>query len=273
MNLPKLTDCSLESTDRVATLTFARDDVRNALTGTALIDDILQTVDWANRSPQISVLILTGAGSAFSSGGNVKDMAEKKGMYRGSPRQIQENYRRGIQRLPLALEKAEIPLIAAVNGPAIGAGFDLTCMCDLRIASSKARIGESFINLGLIPGDGGSWFLQRLVGYQRAAELTLTGRLVDADEALKLGIFLEVVEPPMLLCRAHELAAEIASKPPEALRATKRLLKLAQRSGLPDFLDVCAAVQSEAHQTEEHRNAALNFLNKATQRKEQGESS
>ena len=262
MKLPELTDCSLDLTNRIATLTFQRDDVRNALTGTGLVEDILTTVNWANCCQEVSVLILTGDGSAFSSGGNVNDMAEKQGMFAGSALEIQDQYRRGIQQLPLVLSKAEIPLIAAVNGPAIGAGFDLACMCDLRIASSRARVGETFITLGVIPGDGGAWFLQRLVGYQRAAEMTLTGRLVDAREALELGLFLDVVEPEQLLPRAHALATEIAAQPPQALRLTKRIMKLAQRTELPDFLDLCASFQGMAHHTEEHATAVDDFLNK-----------
>jgi enoyl-CoA hydratase/carnithine racemase len=267
MKLPELIDCNLDLNDKVATLTFLRDDVRNALTGTGIVDDIVKTVSWANQNKNVSVLILTGGGSAFSSGGNVKDMADKKGIFSGTMLEIQEQYRRGIQQLPLALNKAEIPLIAAVNGPAIGAGFDLACMCDLRIGSSRALVGETFINLGLIPGDGGAWFLQRLVGYQRAAELTLTGRLVDAKEAHELGLFLDVVAPEELLPCAQSLAAQIAGKPPQALRSTKRLLKLAQQTELPDFLDVCASVQAIAHHTDEHHEAVNNFLDNAKKRK------
>ena len=268
VNLPKLTDSTLELTKRVATLTFQRDDVRNALTGTALVDDIIKTVNWVNQNHEVSVLILTGGGSAFCSGGNVKEMAEKQGDFSGSVLEIQEQYRRGIQRLPLMLNKAEIPLIAAVNGPAVGAGLDLACMCDLRIGSSRALVGETFLNLGLVPGDGGAWFLQRLIGYQRAAEMTLSGRLVDAREALEMGIFLEVVEPDELLHRAQSLAAVMAAQPPQALRLTKRLLKLAQRMELPDFLDLCASFQGMAHHTEEHSVAVNNFLEKARQRKQ-----
>lgn len=267
MNLPELIDCKLELKSKVATLTFQRDDVRNALTGTGIVDDIVKTVRWANQNKNVSVLVLTGGGSAFSSGGNVKDMADRKGLFSGTMCEIQEQYRNGIQQLPLALSKAEVPVIAAVNGPAIGAGFDLVCMCDLRIGSSQALVGETFINLGLIPGDGGAWFLQRLVGYQRAAELTLTGRLVNAKEALELGLFMEIVAPEELLSCAQSLAAKIASKPPQALRSTKRLLTLAQRTELPDFLDVCASIQAIAHHTDEHHEAVNNFLNNAKQRK------
>jgi enoyl-CoA hydratase/carnithine racemase len=205
---------------------------------------------------------MTGAGSAFSSGGNVKEMQDKAGTFAGSPAAIQERYRRGIQQIPLAISRADLPIIAAVNGPAIGAGFDLACMCDLRIGSEKALLGETFINLGIIPGDGGAWFLQRLIGYQRAAELAFTGRLVKADEALQLGIFLEVVPPEKLLEAAHALAADIAAKPPIALRLTKRLMKLAQRADLPDFLEMSSAFQAVSHHTSDHDEAVNAFLEK-----------
>lgn len=264
IKMPELQDSSLEVDGRVATLTFQRNDVRNALTGTALIDDILQTVHWANNEAALSVLIITGDGSAFCAGGNVKEMQEQSGTFSGSAIAIQDGYRRGIQQIPLAIHKAEIPIIAAVNGPAVGAGFDLACMCDMRIASTRAQVGETFINLGITPGDGGAWFMQRLIGYQRAAELTFTGRVIKAEEALQLGLFLEVVEPERLLPRARELAAQIAAKPPLTLRLTKRMMKLAQRSDLPDFLDLCACFQAMAHHTSDHLEAVNAFIEKRT---------
>ncbi|MFA7384482.1 MAG: enoyl-CoA hydratase-related protein [Desulfurivibrionaceae bacterium] len=262
MEKPVLKDSGLEIRDRVAVMTFNRDDLRNALTGTALIEDILKTLAWVNSAEDVSVLILTGVGSAFSSGGNVREMSERGGIFGGSVQQIQDQYRRGIQKIPLAMEAVEVPVIAAINGPAIGAGFDLACMCDLRLASGTAVMGETFVNLGIIPGDGGAWFLQRLIGYQRAAELTLTGRIISAQEALGLGILLEVVAPDQLLGRASELAAQIAAKPPRAVRLTKRLLKYAQRGSLPDFLDLCACFQGMAHHTDDHAEAVNAFLEK-----------
>ncbi len=260
--MPQLTDARLTLEDRVAELTFDRDDVRNALTGTTLVEDIVATIDWANRNPDVSVLILTGAGSAFSAGGNIKQMRDREGLFAGSALQIQDQYRRGIQQLPLAMRRAEVPLIAAVNGPAIGAGMDLACMCDLRLGSSRALFGETFLNLGIIPGDGGAWFLPRLVGAQRAAELIFTGRLVKADEARELGLLLEVTGEDELLPRARELAARIAAQPPQALRLGKRLLQLGQRMELPEFLDLCAAFQAMAHQTDDHIEAINAFLEK-----------
>lgn len=259
---PTLTDARLALEGRVATLTLDRHDVRNALTGTGLVDDIVATADWVNACDAVSVLVITGAGSAFSAGGNVKDMASRGGDFAGDVAEVADRYRRGIQRIPLALDAVEVPIIAAVNGPAIGAGFDLANMADLRIASAKARFGETFLNLGIIPGDGGAWFLQRLIGYQRAFELTLSGRVIDAEEARELGIVLEVCEPEALMARAEELAARIAAQPPKATRLTKRLMKMAQRTELKDFLDLCAVFQGMCHNEPEHLDAVHAMLEK-----------
>ena len=257
------TDSTLTIEGRVALLTLDRDDIRNALTGSALIDDIVTVADWVNASPDISVLLVTGAGRAFSSGGNVKEMRDRSsGSFAGTVAEVEARYRRGIQQIPLALDRLEVPLIAAVNGPAIGAGCDLACMCDIRIGSTRALFGETFVNLGIIPGDGGAWFLQRLIGTQRAAEMTFTGRLVEAEEAKDLGLLLEVVEPDALLPRCLDLAREIAAKPPQALRYAKRLIKMAQRMELRDFLDLCATFQGVSHNSEDHSEAIAAFLEK-----------
>ncbi|MGW8195014.1 MAG: enoyl-CoA hydratase-related protein, partial [Desulforhopalus sp.] len=246
-----------------AILKFNRDDVRNALTGTRLVEDMVVLAQWLNGDNSVSCLILTGNGKAFCSGGNIKEMRDGTGTFGGTPAQIAEKYRRGIQQMSRTLHSLEIPVIAAVNGPAIGAGFDLACMCDLRIGCEHSLFGETFINLGIIPADGGAWFLQRLVGYQRAAELTFSGRLVKAEEALELGLLLELVEAAQLLDRAKSLAHSFAAKPPQALRMTKRLLKSAQRLELEDFLDLCSSYQASCHHSRDYRRAIEGFLNQS----------
>ncbi len=261
-SIPTLTDAQLEITNNIATLTLNRHDVRNALTGTHLIEDIVSTAQWINQNQDIAVLIITGAGSAFSAGGNVKDMANQTGDFGGDVKTLMDKYRQGIQNIPLAMQSLEVPVIAAVNGPAIGAGFDLANMCDIRLASTKAKFGETFSSLGLIPGDGGAWFLQRIIGYQQAAELTFTGRVIDAEEAKSLGIVLNVVEPDNLLTETNALAEQIAANPTASMRMTKRLMKMAQRTELPDFLSMCAAFQGMCHHDKAHLKAVEAMLTK-----------
>jgi enoyl-CoA hydratase/carnithine racemase len=251
-----------EVADRIATLTFNQPATRNAISDEGMIDEIVSVLSAIPARPDISVLIITGAGEAFSSGGNVKKMQAKEGIFAGSAMDIQQSYRLGIQRIPLALYELEVPVIAAVNGAAVGAGFDVAMMCDLRLASSNARFGETFLNLGIIPGDGGAWFLPRALGHQRAAELTFTGRLVDADEALRLGIVLEVLPPSDLMGHARELARQIAAKPPQALRLAKRLLRAGQAMDLKNFLDYSAALQAACHGTADHAEALSAFFEK-----------
>ena len=191
-------------------------------------------------------------------------MRDRKGTFGGDVHQVQQNYREGIQRIPLAIQSIEVPIIAAINGPAIGAGFDITCMSDIRIASTNALMGETFVNLGIIPGDGGAWFLQRLIGYQKAAELTFSGRLFKADEAKEMGIVMQVVEPELLMVNVNEMAKTFASKPPQALRYTKRLMKKAQQQDLADFLETCSVYQGICHNTEDHLEAVNAFIEKRT---------
>ncbi|MBW0147425.1 enoyl-CoA hydratase-related protein [Marinobacter arenosus] len=258
--LPQLTDALLTLDERVAVLTLNRHDLRNALTGSNLIDDIVTTAEWINQCEDASVLVITGAGSSFSAGGNIRDMAERGGDFAGDVAECAERYRRGIQRIPLALQAVEVPIIAAVNGPAIGAGFDLANMADIRIASDKAKFGETFLNLGIIPGDGGAWLMQRLIGYQRAFELTMTGRIVEAAEARELGIVMDVVPAEALMPEALKLAGRMAGQPPKATRLTKRLMKMAQRMELKDFLDLCACFQGMCHNEPEHLEAVNRMI-------------
>ncbi|MEZ5709807.1 MAG: enoyl-CoA hydratase-related protein [Blastomonas sp.] len=259
--VPDLADAELEIENGVAIMRFNRDDVRNELTGTRLAAEIVFVCEWINASREIGTLILTGAGSAFCAGGNIHDMHQRKGMFGGNPMEIQQGYRQGIQRMARAMAEIEVPTIAAINGAAIGAGLDLACMCDIRIGSQRAKLGETFVNLGIIPGDGGAWFLPRVVGMQRAAEMTFSGRIVGADEACQMGLLLEVVEPDGLMARCQDMAAGFASKPRDALRIAKRLLSSGQRMQLPDFLDYCAGMQSICHSSDEHDAALETMIN------------
>ena len=255
MEIPKFEDIEVTLENAVVTATLNRNDMRNALTGTAIIEDLLTLCDWINRNHAVGAMVITGAGKAFSAGGNIKDMRDRQGLFGESPIDQQNSYRRGIQSMSMALYRLEVPLIAAVNGPAIGAGLDLICMCDIRLGCQYAKVGETFLNLGLIPGDGGAWFLPRVVGLQRAAEMTFSGRVVGPEEAQAIGLFLELVEPEQLLKRATDMAESYARQPREALRMSKRLLQLGQRMPLNDFLDFCASQQALCHTSDQYHSA------------------
>ena len=162
----------------------------------------------------------------------------------------------------MSLYELEVPTIAAVNGAAVGAGLDLACMCDIRIASDKARFAESFVKVGIIPGDGGAWLLPRVVGASKAAELCFTGDMIDAAEAERIGLVSKVVPHDGLMEAAQELANRIAQNPGNALRLTKRLLREGATSTLPQLLQLSAAFQAIIHETEDHREAVLSFLEK-----------
>ena len=263
MTHPALVDSTLEIAGRVATLTMNRNDVRNELTGTKLAHEIVAVVDWINATEAVSALVLTGTGAGFSAGGNVKHMADRVGgSFGGDVYTVQNKYRHGIQQMALAMHRLEVPAIAAINGAAMGAGCDLACMCDIRLAASTAKIGETFVNLGIIPGDGGGWLLQRLVGTQRAAEMTFSGRVLDAAEAHAIGLVLEVLPPEELLPRAQAMAATFAAKPPRTVRLTKRLLRAAQKMEMPEYLDLCALMQGMCHDSADHAEAVAAFLEK-----------
>lgn len=246
----------------VVTLTMNQDETRNAISSDVMIDAFEAAAKKINRDDSVSVVVLTGAGKAFSSGGNVKDMHEKEGMFGGSPVELREGYRRGIQRIPLAMNNLEVPLIAAVNGPAIGAGCDLAMMCDIRIASTKAKFAESFAKIGIIPGDGGAWFLPRAIGMSRACEMAFTGEAVDADTALSWGMVSQVAEPEELMTAAYKMAERIAVNPPRALRMTKKLLKEGQKVSLETLLELSASMQALAHHTSDHGEAVAAMLEK-----------
>ncbi len=251
-----------EQRGAVALLTLNRPEVRNALSGEAMYAAFEQMFARLDADLRIRAAVLTGAGTAFCSGGNLAEMRDRGGMFAGSPEQIAQAYRAGIQRIPRAFQRLSVPIIAAVNGPAIGAGNDLACLCDIRIASTRARFAESFVKLGIIPGDGGAWLLPRTVGASNAALLALTGDPIDAAEALRIGLVSRVVEPEALLDEALALAGRIAANPPQALRWTKQLLRDARTGTLDDALDAAGRLQGLAHQTPEHAEALAAFFAK-----------
>lgn len=251
-----------EQTEGVAVVTMNRPEERNALTEEHQMLEFVELCVCVRRDRSVRVLVLTGAGSAFSAGGNLKNMRDKKGFSAGSPSDIRDAYRNGIQQIPLALYELDVPTIAAVNGPAVGAGMDLTCMCDIRIASERATFASSFVKLGIVPGDGGAWLLARTIGQPKAMELMLTGDTFDAARALELGLVSRVVPHEELMPQTLDLAARIAANPVRTVRLTKRLLRESDHMSLGTSLEMAAAYQALAHYTPDHDEAVLAFLEK-----------
>ncbi len=244
----------------VAIVTLDRPEVRNALTGQDMLEELLDAIHDAETDPDVAVLVLEAEGPAFSAGGDIKEMAAQRGLFEGNAATITEKYRESIQQLTRFMATTDLVTIAAVDGPAIGAGFDLVLGCDLRLGTSRARFAHTFIEMGIIPGDGGAWLLPRVVGWQRAAELALTARSVDAEEALRIGILLEVVADDQLDSRVLDLAGTIASKPRPAVVMAKRLLRQARSMDLDGFLELSAALQAAAHSTPEHVEAVNAYV-------------
>lgn len=253
-------DIRFDISDHVATLTMARDDRRNTLTDAGVIKEIVDAFGRVEREGA-RALVLTGDGSAFSAGGNLKE-AQKLSQNK-QPAELRLFYTEGIHRIVKALRALEVPVIAAVNGPAMGAGFDLALYCDIAIASERAKFCEAFINIGLIPGDGGIWIMQRRLGWQVAAELAFTGRVLDAREALSLGIVREVVAHDDLMPRAGEVARQIAARPPIAVKYMKTLMRQAPEQGLDEHLSHCAALQALCQKSEDHAAALHAFLERS----------
>jgi enoyl-CoA hydratase/carnithine racemase len=242
---------------RVAVITLNRPDAKNAFSPEmiTLWDTCLKE---AKKDDSVQVIIVTGKGDTFCSGGDIKDMAEGKLRSWGMKNFLWE----GVHRIVLTMEDLDKPVIAAINGAAMGAGMDMALMCDLRICSDRAKLAESYIMMGLVPGDGGAYFLPRLVGTSKALELLLTGDVLSASEALNLGIVNKVVPHDSLMEETMKLAEKIANKPPLALRMMKRAVYQAQTSTLRSHLDYISSQLSLLSETEDHREAALSFLEK-----------
>jgi len=252
-----------EQRGRIGLLTLNRPDSLNPISEPGDCADMIAALESLAARDDVSVIVLTGAGRGFSSGGNVKAIRDRAGATRlDTPAATRENYRRGIQKMVYALYNVDVPTIAAVNGVALGLGNDIACACDIRIAADNARFASTFVKLGIIPGDGGAWLLPRAVGWQKAAEMLFTGDMISADEALACGLVARVVPVAELMPVALSLAERIAANPPQALRMAKRLFRESQHGRLPDVMELSAAFQAIAHETGDHEEAMAAFFDK-----------
>ena len=254
---------SADRNGAVLTLKLDRPESRNALTSEQAVDELVAAFAAASADESVAVVILTAAGTVFSSGGDLNEMRAFASGEVGL-REIRQWYRQRIHRMVNAVYNADVPIIAAINGPAVGAGCDLACMCDMRVAAESATFAESFVRVGLISGDGGAWILPRVVGQAKAMEMTFTGDPIDAQEALRCGLVSRVVAAEDLLAAAHSLAARIAKNSGTTLRMAKRLMRQAEQMNLESTLELSAALQAVAHRSAEHREALAAFFEKRT---------
>ena len=246
-----------EIRDHIAIITLNRPQFKNAFSP-EMINLWNQFLKDARADDEVRVIVLTGKGDAFCSGGDIREMAEGKLRSWDMKNFVWE----GVHRIVLTLEDLDKPVIAAINGAAMGAGMDMALMCDLRVCSDKARLAESYITLGLVPGDGGAYFLPRLVGVSKALELLLTGDHIGPKEALQLGLVNRVVPHERLMEETLALAGKIASRSPLAIRMMKRAVYQAHTSTLRTHLDYISSQMALVSETSDHREAARAFLEK-----------
>ena len=253
----------LERRGRIAILHLNHPEALNAIGSIEDCNDLVAALESIGSGYETSVMILTGRGRAFCSGGNLRAIKERNGIGAlEQPDSTRSNYRRGVQRITRAFMDLEVPAIAAINGHAVGLGLDLACLCEVRIVSETARMSASFIKVGIVPGDGGAWSLSQIIGYAKAAELFLTGDSFGADEALAMGLVSKITPPETLINEALALAERMAANPIRALRLTKRLLRQAQHQSMADVLELSAAFQAIVHETSDHAEAVDAMLEK-----------
>ena len=255
-------DLLLEFDGLIARLTINRPDSRNPLGQPGDGARFRAAADAINANKNLRCVIMTGAGPAFSAGGDLKAMRDKSGYFGGTPDEIRDHYRRHIHGIVHAMWDIEVPVVGAINGPAIGLGGDVASLCDIRIAAASARFGATFLKVGLLPGDGGAWLLPRQIGWSRASQLFFTGELIDAPTAREWGLVSEVVPDAELMAYCENLAKKICVQPPQALRMTKKLMREGTMASFGSIMEMSAALQVTLHQTEDHMEALNAFFEK-----------
>jgi 2-(1,2-epoxy-1,2-dihydrophenyl)acetyl-CoA isomerase len=239
----------------IAAITLNRPDKRNAFTP-EMSESLYRAIEDADKDGKVRVLTITGTGQSFCSGADVRAMAQRAGQP-GDKSPEGRNIPMG-----LLLHKFPKPVIAAINGVAVGGGLDLALSCDIRIASDRARFAEVFIRRGLIPAMGGTYFLPRLVGIDRACLLIWTGDMVDAKEAERIGLVTMVVPHDELESTTRELAEKLAKGPPLAIQKAKRAIYEGLKLSLEETIEYVAPFMKELQETEDHKEGARAFVEK-----------
>jgi 2-(1,2-epoxy-1,2-dihydrophenyl)acetyl-CoA isomerase len=242
--------------DGVGRIVLDRPERMNAFTF-EMIDAWAAALRHCRTDDAVKVVTVTGAGTAFCSGGDIVEMVDRLDQ---TPEQRKNEIFQRVQRIPLALEDLDKPVIAIVNGVATGAGMDLALMCDIRYAASSARFAETYLKVGLVPGAGGAHFLPRIVGVSKALEMFLTAEFVDAEEALRLGIVNKVFHDAILAEEVEKIVAKMANGPSFAMRAIKRAIQQGMRNDLRTNLDLISSHYAVATAAQDHRDAVKGFV-------------
>src|SRR4249919_869034 len=237
----------------VLTITLNRPDVLNAFTS-QMHGELVGAFKEA-RDPEVRAVVVTGAGRGFCVGQDLNEFGE-------AARDIAGRLRADYHPTVLAVRELEKPVLAAVNGPAAGAGLSFACACDLRIAAESAAFVPAFINIGLVPDMGGTFFVRRLLGTARAFEWMTSGRRLSAAEALEWGLVSKVVADDALAVQAAEWAAQLAAFPTRGIALSKRLFDRAEHSTLEEQLELEAQLQAVATQTDDFKEGVSAFLEK-----------
>ena len=250
---------SYDINDRVALITLNRPETLNALTPGMRVS-LLTAINDANTNDQVRVIVITGEGRGFCSGGDVKAMNEARRS--GQANALDDRIAPIRDKVVLAMRNTDKPVIAAVNGHAAGAGMNIALACDIRIASSNAKFGQTFAKRGLHPDWGGTYFLPRIVGMAKACELIWSGRSIDANEAHQLGIVSEVTPPDELMNAVFELARSFAAGPPIAIRLAKRAMYRGMDTSLEEALEFETFAQNICSATQDAKEGIAAFVEK-----------
>lgn len=252
----------LDSKDGIGLITLNRPEAMNALSP-ELSNGLAEALEQVERDEAVRVVVITGAGRAFCAGGDLKTMqARGAAEIAGGAYAIVKSLEATGRRVPVQVKSMPKPVIAMINGVAAGWGFDLAMACDIRIASSTARFSEAFVKRGLIPDGGGTWTLPRIVGFDRAAELIFTGRVLDAVEAERLRLVTRVVQPEDLEAATMELAGQIAANAPLAVQLAKRMLYEQQEMNFPQAMQQVGLFLTTLRRSEDHKEGVAAFLEK-----------
>jgi 2-(1,2-epoxy-1,2-dihydrophenyl)acetyl-CoA isomerase len=258
-----MSDLLYDVKDKIATITLNRPDKLNAFTGD-MIEAWAKSLQQAQADDDVNVVVVTGAGRAFCSGGDVGRM--RRDGEAPSALDGKNTLWEGVHRVPKALEAMDKPVIAMVNGLAVGAGMGMCVMCDMRVAAESARFSTGYVKVGLVPGDGDTYFLPRLVGAAKALELLWTADFIEAPEAHRLGIVQRVAPDAQLRETTYALARQIADGPQVPIRMIKRLVYQSLRLDLRTHLDLVSSHMSIVRQTADHAEGVAAFKEKRAPR-------